>query len=104
MKLKIINIIFGILALTITVTETIIYVQNCLNDALVFYIVGIVCLLFSILGLLFPKTTFDICFRLFCGDNNYDYEKSYHTMPKVILGLSISCICFQIIALLVTIL
>lgn len=106
MRLKICNIIFLILAIASAIIETFFLVNNYSRDGLFYYILGILCMLFSIFGLVIPKKTYTIIWRLLSGlmSDDYDYDLGVYRMPKCVFGTSIASICFQIFALLLTIL
>lgn len=104
MKLKISTIVISVLDIFIALVELFLMLKFS-DDALVFYIIGAICLLFALIGLIAPKFTFDVCWRFFSkfSEFDFDYDGGYRRLPKVLFGLSISSLIFQIISLLITI-
>jgi len=105
LKLKISSIAISVVDLLIALVELYFLILKFSKDAVVFYIMGSMCLLYALSGLIAPKFTYNACWK-FCSkfsEFDSDYDSGYRCLPKVLFGLSITSLIFQIISLLFTI-
>ncbi len=85
MKLKISTIVISVLDILIALVELFLMIKLS-DDALVFYIIGVICLLSALSGLIAPKFTFNVSWRFFSkfSEFDFDYDGGYRRLPKVL--------------------
>lgn len=74
------------------------------EEGLVIIIIAITFFVFYLLTWIFPKFTFNLCWKLFSGftEDEFDYDTGYGKIDKVSFGLLITAVIVLVIGLLVT--